>query len=77
MLMNEQGTTSMEFPVPDMLGKLLNSKKAGHSHLPTDSDLDAFSARASDVGEAAQALAVKIAQLVDGLGVRKVREPDS
>lgn len=77
LLMNEQGTTSMNFPAQDRLGKLLNSKQAGHSDLPTDSDVDVFSATASDVGEAAQALAVRIARLVDDSGVRTVREPDS
>lgn len=77
LLMKERGTKSMDFPAPDMLGKLLNSKKAGHSDLPTDSDVDAFYATASDVGEAAQLLAVRIARLVDDSGVRTVREPDS
>jgi len=75
LLMNEQGTTSMSFPAPDMLGKLLNSKMAGHSDLPTDSDMAAYYATASDVGEAAQALAVTIARLVDDSGVRTVRKP--
>lgn len=76
LLMDEQGMASMDFPAPDMLGKLLNSKKAGHSDLPTDSDVDAFSATASGVGDAAQALAVRIARLVDDSGVRTVHEPD-
>lgn len=73
LLMKEQGATSMSFPAPGMLGKLLNSKKAAHSDLPTDSDVDAFCARASDVGDVAQAIALRIAQLVADTGIRTVR----
>lgn len=65
LLMNEQGVTSMDFPAPDLSGKLLNSKKARHSDFPTDSDMDSFLATASGVGDVAQALAVRIARLVD------------
>lgn len=76
LLMKEQGTKSMNFPTQSTLAKLLNSKKAGHTDPPTAADVEAFSARASDVGDFAQALAVKIARLIEDSGLRRVREPN-
>jgi hypothetical protein len=75
LLMKETGVTSLTFPGADILGKLLNSKKARHSDLPAESDVDTFCARASDVGDAAQAIAIAIAQLVAEQGMRTVRNP--
>ena len=75
LLMHERQATSLRFPAAGSLGKLLNSKKAKHSDPPTDSDIDAFCARASDFGDAAQALALAVAQLVAEKGVRTVRKP--
>lgn len=77
LLMHERGVTSQSFPAAGSLGKLLNSKKAKHSDPPTDSDVDAFCARASEVGDAAQALDLAVAQLVAGQGVRTMRKPTS
>lgn len=64
LLMREQGKTSMSFPDPAIRGKLLNARTGKHFDPPTDADVDAFCARASDVGDAAQALALAIARLV-------------
>lgn len=77
LLMCETGVTSLTFPADDSLvkPKLLNSKKKEHSDPPTDSDVDAFCARASEVGDAARALAMAVARLVEEKGVRTVREP--
>ena len=77
LLMHERGETSLSFPAAGSLGKLLNSKKARHSDPPTDSDVDDFCARASEVGDAAQALVFAVAQLVAEEGVRTVRKRTS
>lgn len=66
----------MSFPAAGSLGKLLNSKKAKHSDLLTDPDVDAFCAKASEVADAAQALALAVARLAEK-GVRTVHKPTS
>jgi hypothetical protein len=73
LLMRESQVTSLRFAAGGSNGKLLNSKKAKHSDPPTDSDVDAFCARAAEVGDAAQAVALALARLVAKKGVRTVR----
>lgn len=77
LLMHERQATSLGSPAAGSLGGLLNSKKAKHSDPPTESDVDRFCARASEVGDAAQALALAVAQLVAEKGVRTLRKPTS
>jgi hypothetical protein len=71
--MRERGLTSLDSPGEGSVPMLLNAKRGGHAETPTDSDVDAFRARASDVGDAAQALGLAVAQAVDAKGVRPGR----
>lgn len=75
LMMRERQVASMRLPAAGTLEQLLNSKTAKHLDPPTGSDVDAFCARASEVGDAAQALARVVAQLVEEKGERTVRKP--
>lgn len=74
LMMSEQGRTSMTNRSIER-GKLLNAKKAGHTDAPSRAMVDDFTARASDVGDAATALATALAMLIDDGGVREVPDP--
>lgn len=75
LMMRERQMTSFRGPAAGNAEKLLNSRQARHSDPPSGSDVDAFCAKASEVGDAAQAVALSIAQLVAEEGPRTVRKP--
>lgn len=77
LLMRETGMTSLSAPPTGGLGALLNSRKAKHSDPPTDLEVEAFCSKASEVGDAARALSLSLAQLVDEKGARTVGDPTS
>lgn len=62
LLMKERGVTSMSDNEVGP-GQLLSSRKAGHIPPPNQADVDRFCVRASEVGDAASALAVRVAML--------------
>lgn len=73
LMMKERGLTSMTDRDVEH-GKLLSGKQAGHINAPTQTDVEAYTARASDVGDAATALAHKVAALAQD-GIRLVEVP--
>lgn len=73
LMLAEQGRSSMSDGDVGR-GRLLNAKKAGHSDAPSRTEVEEFTVRASDVGDAASALATALAVLVDDTGVRAVRD---
>ncbi len=62
LLMKERGVTSMSDNEVGP-GQLLNSRQPGHIPPPNQADVDRFCVRASEVGDAASALAVRVAML--------------
>jgi hypothetical protein len=74
LMMAEQGRSSMSDRDVEW-GKLLNAKKRGHTDAPSKANVDDFTARASDAGDAASVLATTLAVLIDDVGVREVRDP--
>lgn len=73
LTMRERGLTAMS--ARDVkTGKLLNGRAEGHVAAPTAGDADNFVARASDAGDAASDLAIKLAKLADS-GVRQIDAP--
>jgi hypothetical protein len=73
LMMREKGLTSMTDRDVDR-GRLLNGKQAGHINAPTQTDVEAYIAWASDVGDAAMALARKLDGLAES-GIRPVDVP--
>lgn len=73
LMMSEKGLTSMTDRDVER-GKLLNGKLAGHINAPTSTDVEAFIARASTVGDAAAAIAQTAAALAQD-GIRSVGVP--
>lgn len=73
LMMREQDRSSMS-PSDLESKKLLNGRKMGHIDAPSKADVNEFSARASDVGDAASALGARLAQLSDRR-IRPVRAP--
>lgn len=73
LMMREKGLTSMTDRDVGR-GRLLNGKQASHINAPTQTDLEAYIARASDVGDAAMALARKLDGLAES-GTRPVGVP--
>ena|GEM_PF-4151576 len=73
LLMKERGLSSMSDSDVEP-GRLLNGKTSGHIDPPSKANVDNFVARASEVGDAATALASRVAALADD-GIRSVPNP--